>query len=359
VNGEHDDRAHEVISRAEARDYRGGKMKRQSFTKCTARAIGTCVLIALVPAFTVSAQTDVACRQNQFGRFSEWSAAVNLGPVVNSTNLDFWPSISPNGLSLYFGSNRPGGIPGADRQDIWVSRRASLDAPWGAPRNLGQTINTEFRDNSPKLSRDGHWLIFGSTRPTGKCIAESVVEFYISYRENADDDFAWEPAVNFGCEISGAGENLSPTFFHDDDKGITTMYFSSPRTGDSLLASDIYVSTRGFHGTFGPATLVPELNSPVVDAGPTIRADGLEMFFKRGLPPPGPGDLVVTTRETISQPWTTPKSLGPLVNNSAFDNQQPSLSCDGTTLYFTSNRPGGLGNGSYDLYVATRKRLEE
>jgi hypothetical protein len=82
------------------------------------------------------------------------------------------------------------------------------------------------------------------------------------------------------------------------------------------------------------------------------------MFFKRGLPL-GASDLMVTTRETTSQPWTTPKSLGPLVNNSAFDNQQPSLSCDGTALYFTSNRPGGLGNGSYDFYVTTRKRLEE
>jgi hypothetical protein len=313
------------------------------------------VLIALVSASSSNAQTDAACRQRQFGKFSEWSAAVNLGPVVNSGNMESWPMISPNGLSLYFGSNRPGGVPGADRQDIWVTRRASLDALWGAPRNLGPNINSEFRDNSPKLSRDGHWLIFGSTRRTGKCIADSVVEFYVSYRENADDDFAWEPAVNFGCELSGKGENLSPTFFHDDDKGITTMYFSSPRTGNSLLALDIYVSTRRFHGAFGPPTLVPELNGPLADSGPSIRADGLEMFFKKGMPPPGPADLVVTTRETTSQPWTTPKSLGPLVNNSAFDNQQPSLSCDGTTLYFVSNRSGGVGG--YDIYVATRKRL--
>ena len=261
-------------------------MRRQSFTDYTARAIGTCVLIALVSTFTVSAQTDAACRQKQFGKFSEWSAAVNLGPVVNATNLDFWPSISPNGLSLYFGSNRPGGFVSAtEREDIWVTRRASLDAPWGAPRNLGPNINTEFRDNTPKISRDGHWLIFGSGRPTGKCVADSIVEFYISYRENADDDFAWEPPVNFGCEPMGKGENLSPTFFHDDDKGITTMYFSSPRAGDSSLAADIYVSTRRFHGAFGPATLVPELNSPLVDIGTSIRADGLEMFFKRGARP--------------------------------------------------------------------------
>jgi hypothetical protein len=119
------------------------------------------------------------------------------------------------------------------------------------------------------------------------------------------------------------------------------------------------VSTRRFHGAFGPPTLVPELNSPFTDIDPWLRADGLEMFFKRGLPPPGPANLMVTTRETTSQPWTTPKSLGPIVNGIDVDNQQPSLSCDGTTLYFTSTRAGGPGSAGYDFYVTTRKRLEE
>jgi len=335
-------------------------MKRQSFRGYTARAISRCVLMALVSVSTAGAETDAACRQRHFGNFSEWSAAVNMGPVVNYGVFEYWPAISPNGLSLYFGSARPGGIPPVisfGQQDIWVTRRASLGAPWGVPRNLGPNVNSEFADSSPALSQDGHWLVFGSNRRNGKCRATGADEFYVSYRENAEDDFAWEPAVNFGCEISGKGENLSPTFFHDDDKGITTLYFSSPRAGDSVLDSDIYVSTRRFHGSFGPAALVPELNSPVADVGPSIRADGLEMFFKRGLFG-GPADLMVTTRETTSQPWTTPKSLGPLVNSVGVDNQQPFLSCDGTTLYFVSNRPGGTG-GSYDIYVATRTKLEE
>ncbi|MBK5291446.1 MAG: PD40 domain-containing protein, partial [Acidobacteriia bacterium] len=278
-----------------------------------------------------------------------------MGPVVNSQEFDSWPAISPNGLSLYFGSGRPGGIPpapGADRQDIWVSRRASIDAPWGEPRNLGPNINSEFRDNSPMLSRDGHWLIFGSARVAGRCSANSQNDFYVSYRENAEDDFAWEPAVNFGCELSAAGTNTGPTFFHDDDKGITTVYFSSTRAG----GYDIYMSTRRFHGAFGPPALVPELSSQLVDYAPSVRADGLEMFlFWNGLSATF-GDLSVATRETTSQPWTAPKNLGPMIN-SASDNGAPALSCDGTTLYFGSSRPGGVG--AYDLYFATRKKLEE
>ena len=76
-------------------------MKGQFSTGYIARVIRTSVLLALVSASSSYAQTDAACRQRQFGRFSEWSAAVNLGPVVNSRNMEFWPMISPNGLSLY------------------------------------------------------------------------------------------------------------------------------------------------------------------------------------------------------------------------------------------------------------------
>jgi len=331
-------------------------MKRQTFTGYTGRVIVTCVLMALVPASAVSAQTDTACRQRHFGKFSEWSAAVNMGPVVNSSVFEYWPAISPNGLSLYFGSARPGGIPGVtfNAQDIWVTRRASLDAPWGVPRNLGPNVNSEFADSSPALSRDGHWLVFGSNRRNGKCRSTGANEFYVSYRENAEDDFAWEPAVNFGCEINAIGSNYGVTFLHDD-KGNTAMYFSSTRFGGT--GYDVYLSTRGFHGAFGPPALVPELSGPVNDIGPSVRADGLEMFLNSDAMGSPEGKLAVSTRETTSQPWTTPKKLGPMINDGVADNIYPVLSCDGTTLYFASNRPGGYGG--YDLYVATRKMLEE
>ena len=329
-------------------------MKGQFFTRSTARVIGTCLLMTLVPA---SAQTDNACRQRQFGKFSEWSAAVNLGPVVNSDTLEFWPGISPNGLSLYFGSNRPGGTPGTDLQDIWVTRRASLDAPWESPQNLGPNIKTAFRDNSPRLSRDGHWLIFGSNRLIGKCSATSANDFYVSYRENAEDDLAWEPGVNFGCELSATGLNAGPTFFHDDEKGITTLYFSGTPSGVGAANYDVYMSTRRFHGAFGPPAVIPELSSPLADLGPSVRADGLEMLLNFDAVALTSGKISVATRETTSQLWSTPKSLGSMINDFASDNTQPVLSCDGTTLYFVSNRAGGFGN--YDIYVATRKKLEE
>ena len=310
-------------------------------------------LTMLVNASLAGAQTDTSCQQRRFGRFSEWSQPVSLGPVVTSTNSEWWPAIAPNGLSLYFSSNRPGGL---GNQDIYVTRRASLDSPWGAPVNLGPKFNSTARDNSVTMSRDGHWLIFGSARLTDRCNDRSANEFYISYRANIEDDLGWEPAANFGCELAGDEENVGQSFFHDEDKGTTTIYFSSARPGGPG-DFDIYKSERLFGGAFGPPVLVPEPNTTLKDASLTIRTDGLEMILDYSFTTNfGDGDFWVSTRETTSHPWSTPNSLGPTINT-AEDDSTPNLSCDGATLYFNSTRPGGIGGS--DLYFTTRKRLDD
>src|SRR5262245_40293142 len=90
-------------------------------------------------------------------KFSDWSAPVNLGPIVNSPFGDFAPAVSKNELSLYFSSDRPGSL---GPSDIWVSQRESRDDPWGVPVNLGPPVNTSFGERAPNFSRDGHWMFF-------------------------------------------------------------------------------------------------------------------------------------------------------------------------------------------------------
>jgi len=89
-------------------------------------------------------------------RFSGWSEPVNLGPVVNAWGdwtvaYDACPTISKDGLSLYFRSNRPG----HGSFDIWVSQRDSLEEPWGVPANLGPTINGPYGEYCTTFSPDG------------------------------------------------------------------------------------------------------------------------------------------------------------------------------------------------------------
>jgi hypothetical protein len=93
-----------------------------------------------------------------------WGVPTNLGPTVNSPSWDHWPSMSPDGLLLFFGSGRPGGLDGSD---IWMTRRASLSDPWEQAANLGSPVNTPGDDDMASISPDGYTLYFCTTRPGG------------------------------------------------------------------------------------------------------------------------------------------------------------------------------------------------
>lgn len=87
-----------------------------------------------------------------------WGEPVNLGPVVNYKSYDGHPSVSADGLSLYFVCNSTRG--GFGRRDIWITRRATTQDPWGEPMNLGPTVNTFLDESGPCISADGRWLFF-------------------------------------------------------------------------------------------------------------------------------------------------------------------------------------------------------
>ena len=302
-------------------------------------------------ASRISAADAAAEDQPAYG---PWGTPVNLGPVINSSSNENSPAISRDGLSLYFTSSplplppgaRPGGQGGAD---IWVSQRASTDAPWGAPVNLGPNINTTGNDGVPNLSIDGHRMYFHSTG-RGGC---GAADLFVSWRQDTRDDFAWELPVNLGCVVNSKYADNGPIIFEDDATGITTLYFNSLRPG--LGDADIYVSTLQADGTFGAAALVRELSSPFADDRVAIRRDGLEIFVSTNRPGgEGGQDIWVATRATTLDPWSAPVPLGPVVNSPDLDGG-PALSFDGTELYFYSTRPGGFGGN--DLYMTTRTRL--
>src|SRR5215469_1398717 len=146
------------------------------------------------------------------------------------------------------------------------------------------------------------------------------------------------------------------------------LYFGSTRPGGppgSLPGTvHIYVSTLGDDGTFGPGVLVPELSSQYNELRTTIRRDGLELLLASDRPNGRTGltDIWVSTRDSTLDPWSTPVSLGPTVNYPGSTTSRPSLSWDGTSLYFNSNRPGGFNAPAYlmgDIYVTTRRKFRE
>ncbi len=310
----------------------------------------------LVCSMWLLASASAASNDDDVQQFGPWSAPVNIGPPVNALltgspprGAELNPSISKNGLSLYFASDRAGGFGGFD---IWVSQRPSVNDPWGEPQNLGPNINTPFLENSPNLTIDGHQLFFHSNRPGGF----GGLDLYVSRRHNKRDDLGWQPAVNLGSGVNTFFGEAGSAYFEDDETGTINLYFNSDRPG-GIGGNDIYASTLQPDETFGPAVLVEELSSVFQDQGLAIRRDGLEIFFvSSGRPGSfGVNDVWVSTRPSTSDPWSEPVNLGPVINTS-FQENRPGLSFKGTELYFASNRPSP---GGFDIYVSTRTKLPE
>jgi Tol biopolymer transport system component len=267
---------------------------------------------------------------------------------VNSIYDDYLPNISKDQLSLYFSSTRPGF--GGD--DIWVSLRDSTADAWGAPINIGSVINTSFNERTPSFSRDGHFLFFVTNQPPGF----GLFDIWASRRENVHDDFHWEPPFNLGAAVNSAFNDVGPGFLEDGEDGKVSLYFSSSRPGGSG-DFDIYVSQLRDDGSFGPAALVEELNSPLTELRPALRHDGLEIFFTKSSGTANSRDLWTSTRSAVDADWTLPRTLGAVVN-SGVDDSFPAVAPDGLSLFFNSNRSDLQASGGLDLYVATRVKTK-
>jgi len=280
---------------------------------------------------------------------SDWSAPVNLGAMINSTFLDAQPNLSKDGLSLYFTSTRPVGGQGGN--DLWVARRGCEDCPWEAPVNLGAVINTSGVEAGSDLSADGHLLFFHSNRP-GSLGGNDI---YVSRRADPNDDFGWGPPEALGPDVNTTADENAPTYLQSAEDGSANLYFT--RGDATTQAQELYVAAITRDGeTRSPAVLAVELNSIANDAAPTVRADGRELLFHS--PRSGTlgfADLWVSTRQSVHEPWSTPVNLGAPLNTTAFD-LQPSLSHDGRTLVWASDRPGSIGG--LDIWMSTRTPSE-
>lgn len=301
-------------------------------------------ILVLTFAFAMSC---VQARTHDTVHPPQWDVPDVLGTTVNSVGNDIFPMLTPDGLSLYFASDRPGGLAprgthGFEALDIYVAHRESVAEPWGKPELLDSPINTSRADHSVAFSNDGHWMYFASTRPGG-CGGHDI---YRSHRENHDDDTAWSTPENLGCVVNSKSDDSCPFLIVNED-GRTLLYFVSKRAGGPG-SWDIYVSQEdGKTDKFGPAKLVRNVNSAAFDGHFDPDHGILWSGSKTGH---GGGDLWFTRRDTDGN-WLSPVNLGVPINT---ENNEGcfTLSGDGNRLIFTSDRPGSTGG--YDLFISRR-----
>jgi hypothetical protein len=275
--------------------------------------------------------------------YGPWSTPVNLGAPINTAFNETAPTLSKDGRSLYFSSNRPCGLSDTTLDpNVWVAQRDGADGAWGAPECL--QINVDgFEDSAPAFSRDGHWMFFVSDRP-----GSNARDIGVSWRSHVHDDQGWGEPFNAGSVINTPFVDAGPSYF-ENESGFPQLFFTSNRNG----TFDIWVSDVLGGGLFDAPRLVDELSTDSFnEARPFIRHDGLEFFFFGGV---NVNKIFSATRSDPTAPWSEPLILSEPVN-SAFNDQQASISADRKTLLFVSNRSGGLGN--FDIWLTTREQFE-
>jgi outer membrane protein OmpA-like peptidoglycan-associated protein len=246
----------------------------------------------------------------------------NLGPTINSENDDLGPIISTDGKLLYLArQNDPGNLGGLkDDEDVWQSRLESNQ--WTRAVNMGRMVNTTHADNLLAVSADNNTLMFEEENQLavkhrtetgwsaseklsltfkneldhfvaclssdGKAVVFSAKLksniYYDLKRDEGDlyvciktDSKNWSAPINLGTSINSIGEDTSP-FLSADGK---TLYFATdgrPGYGNQ----DIFMSTRlteSWTEWSTPVNLGPAVNSVYFDAYYTLPASGDYAYF--------------------------------------------------------------------------------
>jgi hypothetical protein len=196
----------------------------------------------------------------------EWSAPEILS--FSGIYEDMEPFLSPDGLHLYFASNRPLDTTGGPKDfDIWYVERPDLGSPWGTPINVGAPINTEQNEFYPSVG-DNRNLYYTSDGPGSKGKDD------IFRSEWAVDHYS--APVSLGEQINTEGYEFNAYVAPDE----SFLLFTAYQREDGIGSGDLYLSFRNDQGNWDTAiSLGPSVNSKGMDYCPFVDLNGKTLYF--------------------------------------------------------------------------------
>lgn len=259
----------------------------------------------------------------------------NMGSTINSTAHDYCPLVTADGNALYFTSRRKGTTgdvkdgSGQYFEDIYMARR--IDDVWTNAVNLRSPMNTRMHDATVGLNPDGSSMIIFRTNPVNM-----AGDLFEAISRNGQ----WQEPALMTERINSKHHEPSASIAPGGDE----IYFTSDRPG-GFGGRDLYRIRRLPNGEWSlPLNLGPNVNTAQDEDAPFIHSDGVTLFFSsKGHTSMGGFDIF---KAVLTDPdmngWSTPENMGyPL--NTVNDDIYFSLSEDGQTGFFSSERSGGLG----------------
>lgn len=267
---------------------------------------------------------------------------------INSTGSEYGPVLDGAGR-MYFTSRRPGATGGKINkvtnnwfEDIYCSRWEARG--WSAPVALPVPLNGPRNDATVSIKADGSGMIIYRDEANGG-------DLYSCEREGD----GWTGPAPLPPTVNSAGQESSAWRTADGQ----WLYFVSSREG-GVGGSDIYRSPwDATAGNWGNAeNLGPTINTIYDEEGVFLPPDGKTLYFaSQGHSSMGGYDLFKSTLSGAQ--WSKPENLGWPINSPG-DDQFLVITADGSTGYFNSVRPGGMGEDDiYRVQFATRAQVDE
>lgn len=263
-------------------------------------------------------------------------APQNLGDSINTSDLEYFPSLTIDGKKLVFTKriNNKESFYESDRQNNMWGKAFPL---------IGKINSPDYNVGAQNISQDGEWLVFtGCNFPEG----EGSCDLYLSYFTKN----GWSSPQNLGRNINTEFWESTPSLSPDK----RDLYFSSNRTG-GYGGKDIWVSHRNENGNWSiPENLGPDINTSGDESTPFIHADNQTLYFNsNGLPCYSDKPDLFVSKKLPDGKWSKPENLGYPINT-IDDEGSMIVDADGKTAYYSSDKidtKGGL-----DIYTFTLRK---
>ncbi len=240
---------------------------------------------------------------------------------VSTAAPEFATSFSRDGRTVYFN------VASDDRSALKIVQVVREGDGWSEARPVAFSDGT-YRDVDPFVAPDGQRLYFSSNRSPGG--TEAKADFGTWYVERSGD--GWSAPVHAGAALDGPASEVFVSMTADG-----TVYFSSDAAGPG--SRDIYRApmVNGELGQPERIALRLEAGGPELAVGnPCIDPEERFLLFVADAAADNP-DLFISWRENGR--FGPARNLGPRINSAQAD-FAPALGPDGSTLFFTSERPG-------------------
>lgn len=211
--------------------------------------------------------------------------------------------------------------------------------------NLGKNINSKNGEYVPLISSDESILIFTSRRYREGMnemdpTGKPFEDIYISYNENGE----WSKAIPIPGDVNTPKHDACVGLSPDGERLFTY------RSNENLIGGDIYESVIIDGRWTTPVRMVEEINNyETIEPSASLSLDGKTFYFSSNREGGYGGFDLYRVKLLPNGKWSLPKNLGPIINT-PYDDDAPFIHPDGQTLYFSSK--GHEGMGGFDVFKA-------